>query len=167
MLPYHICPFNNPHLLVPLLSDTHTILPIFITCLCTLIMFYLAAFRSNLEEEIGTLIRANKAKLLALTREYSISPPHGALKNELHNLIIDHLAEKELITSEEKEQTKGADQSALTLVNLKIELAYLEAEADIRRRKMRSQDAALAREQKFRAPTTPKTRSYPPTRMGE
>ncbi|XP_069170796.1 uncharacterized protein F23F12.8-like [Procambarus clarkii] len=109
-------------------------------------MFRLAAFGANPEEELHTLIRATRAELITLTTEYHITPPHGVTKAELHNLIIDHLADNDLITPEQQDQHRVTDKTTLTHMKLKIELAQLEAAADERKREMRRQEAELTRE---------------------
>ncbi|XP_069190848.1 uncharacterized protein [Procambarus clarkii] len=113
-------------------------------------MFRLQAFRNDPACEIGNLSRARRTELQTLTHEYQLDAPHGANKNDLHNLILDHLLDEGKIDSETHENYSNADKNALTAIKLKLELAKIEWEQQKEALQMREREAALRKEEQER-----------------
>ncbi|XP_069166996.1 centrosome-associated protein CEP250-like [Procambarus clarkii] len=117
-------------------------------------MFRLQAFRADPAGEIGNLSRAKRIELQTLAHEYQLDVPHGANKNELHNLLLDHLLEEGKIDSETHETYSIADKPDLATMKLKLELAKIEREqqreAAAIRKEEKEREAAIRKEEKER-----------------
>ncbi|XP_069157058.1 myb-like protein X [Procambarus clarkii] len=87
-----------------------------------------ASFRNDPASEVGNLSRAKRTELQTLAHEYHLDVPHGANKNDLHNLILDYLLDEGKIDSEAHENYSTADKHALAAMKLKLELAKIERE---------------------------------------
>ncbi|XP_069162494.1 uncharacterized protein [Procambarus clarkii] len=114
-------------------------------------------FRSDPAGEIGTLCRAKRTELQALADEYQLEVPHGANKNDLHNLLMDHLLDEGTIYSETHETHSIADKNAQANIKIKLDLAKLEREQQkepLHQQKkvlqMRKEEAAIRKEKQER-----------------
>ncbi|XP_069195383.1 GRB10-interacting GYF protein 2-like [Procambarus clarkii] len=106
-------------------------------------MFRVQAFLNDPAGEIGTLCRAKRTELQTLAHEYYLDVPHGANKNEIHNLIMDYLLKEGRIDSETHETYSIADKPDLATMKLKLELAKLERKQQQAALQMKEREATL------------------------